>query len=492
MTDLLALVAVLAPAIGGGLAWRLPLRAASRVAGAALVVGAGAALALAWSAFGSEPQVGSGGLLRLDAFSAWMLAVVVLVALLAVAASPRYLAAELRHHRILPTDPGHYFGLTLWFVACLMAVPMLDNLGLVWVAIEGATAVSTLLVGFYRTPRALEAAWKYLILGSVGIGFALLGTVLVYASSVGVLGETSDALNWSRLMASATGLDPGLLRLGFLFVLVGYGTKIGLAPFHTWLPDAHSQAPSPISALLSGVSLAVALYVLVRFHLVAQAALGPSFSAVLLVGFGLLSLAVALPFLVAQGDLKRLLAYSSIEHMGLLTLAIGFGGRLALLGATLHVLAHALSKATAFLAAGEVIQQYGSPRLGRLRGTLAMAPDAGPGLLVAAIVAGGMPPSAVFVAEIAIIFGGVEAGWLAPAAFAAVLLGLAFAALSFHAVHVAWGPPGRRVPSVSRSAALGSLLLGPLVVVMVLGLWTPAPLAEVLDAVVAVLGGARA
>ena len=289
---------------------------------------------------------------------------------------------------------------------------MLDNLGLVWVAIEGATAVSTLLVGFYRTPRALEAAWKYLILGSVGIGFALLGTVLVYASSVGVLGETSDALNWSRLMASATGLDPGLLRLGFLFVLVGYGTKIGLAPFHTWLPDAHSQAPSPISALLSGVSLAVALYVLVRFHLVAQAALGPSFSAVLLVGFGLLSLAVALPFLVAQGDLKRLLAYSSIEHMGLLTLAIGFGGRLALLGATLHVLAHALSKATAFLAAGEVIQQYGSPRLGRLRGTLAMAPDAGPGLLVAAIVAGGMPPSAVFVAEIAIIFGGVR-GWLA-------------------------------------------------------------------------------
>ncbi len=489
MTDALAVVAVLSPLAGGALAWRLAPARAAMVATIALAIGGLAGLALAWSAFDGGTQTGAAGIVRVDALGAWILGIVVFVAVLAVAASPRYLAMELEHGRILATDPGKYYALTLWFIACLITVPILDNLGLVWVAIEAATGVSTLLVGFYRTPLALEAAWKYLILGSVGIGFALLGTLLVYASSVPALGETSDALNWSRLMASARLLDPGLLRLAFLFVLVGYGTKIGLAPFHTWLPDAHSQAPSPISALLSGVTLAVALYVLIRFHLVAQAALGPDFSAVLLVAFGLLSLAIALPFLVAQGDLKRLLAYSSIEHMGLLTLAVGFGGRLALLGATLHLLAHALSKATAFLAAGDLIQQYGSPRLGRLRGTLTMAPDAGPGLLVAALMIGGLPPSAVFVAEIAILIGGVEAGWLGAAALAALLLALAFAAVAFHVLRIGWGTPGRLVGGLTPSQLRGTLLLGPLAVVAVLGLWTPLPLENALNAVVAVLGG---
>ena len=491
MNDALALATILAPTLGGLLAFRLPLRRAGAIALASLTAGVVTAFALAWTAFDTGVVSTGGGVVRLDAFGAWLLILVGMVALIAVAASPRYLAHELAEGRITPLDPGRYYALTLWFVACLLAVPLLDNLGLIWVAIEAATAVSTLLVGFYRTPAALEAAWKYLILGSVGIGFALLATLLLYASSVERFGETSDALNWARLMGVATLLDPGLVRLAFLFALVGYGTKIGLAPFHTWLPDAHSQAPSPISALLSGVTLAIALYALVRFHLVAETALGPGYSSTLLVGVGLMSLLVALPFLVAQSDLKRLLAYSSIEHMGLLTLAVGFGGRLALLGATVHLLAHGLAKATAFLAAGDLVQQYGTRRLGRLRGVLRMSPVAGPGFVFATLQIGGLPPSAVFTAEVAILVGGLQGGWTVPAAAAALLVALAFAALAAHLVRIAWGTPSRRILALRPSAVQAGVLFAPIALVVVLGVWTPEPLARALDAVVVVLGSGR-
>ena len=298
-----------------------------------------AGLVLAARVFIEGPLRAFGGVIVVDPLGAFVLVLVLVVAAIALAGSPAHLRPRAGSRALRPHDAGRYYALLLWFAAGLAAIPLLDNLGLLWVGIEATTIVSALLVGFARTPEAIEAAWKYLILGSIGIGFALLGTLLLYASSVGVLGETSDALDWTRLTEIAPQLDPGLARLAFIFALAGYGTKAGLVPFHTWLPDAHSQAPSPISALLSGAALAVALYALARFHLVTMSTLGPAFSSTLLVVFGLLSLAVALPFIVAQGDLKRLLAYSSIEHMGLATLALGFGGHLALLGLTFHLLA---------------------------------------------------------------------------------------------------------------------------------------------------------
>ena len=319
--------------------------------------------------------------------------------------------------------------------------------------------------------------------------FALLGTLLLYASSVGVLGETSDALDWTRLNEIATQLDPGLVRLAFIFALAGYGTKIGLVPFHTWLPDAHSQAPGPISSLLSGAALAVALYALARFHLVTMSTLGPAFSSTLLVVFGLLSLAVALPFIVAQGDLKRLLAYSSIEHMGLATLALGFGGRLALLGLTLHLLSHGLAKSTVFLAAGRLVAERGSRRIGRLGGSLARSPANGRALIVAALALAGLPPSGIFVAEIAIVLGGVEAGWGVAAALAAVLLALAVAGLLFHVMRLSVGPLGETGERHRVSRQWAMLLGVPLTAVVVVGLWTPTPLTAALDQVVVVLGG---
>ena len=520
MIELLAFIVVFAPAAAGLGAWFSGVRVAARLVTAGLCASIVAGLLIAGTVFtGGVPLAGYGGMLAVDAFGAYVLVLVLVVAAMALAGSPGYLAHE---PEAGAREGGHYYALLSWFAAGLAAVPLLDSLGLVWVAIEATTIVSALLVGFARTRQAIEAAWKYLILGSIGIGFALLGTLLLYASSVGVLGETSDALAWTRLVGIAPRLDPAFVRLAFIFALAGYGTKAGLAPFHTWLPDAHSQAPSPISAMLSGTALAVSLYALARFHLVATGTLGPDFSSTLLVVFGLLSLAVALPFIVAQGDLKRLLAYSSIEHLGLATLALGFGGPLALLGLTLHLACHGLAKATAFLAAGFLVAERGSRRIGRLAGSLTRNPVEGRALVASTALLAGLPPSGIFIAELAILLGGVARGWVAAAAAAAVILALALAGLLFHIVRIAVGPGTRgRVrrtaapdagagvavvdsaadpggapshawaPAVRRRAAFGQVaLLGlPLAVVVALGLWTPPPLRAVLDQVVAVLGG---
>ena len=523
MIDILVALAVLGPALGGAAAWLVPPVWAFRALATGMLLGAGAALGVGAIVFSAGPQRALAGAATVDALGAWILVTVAVGSVLALAGSP----AHLRHadvagdHR--PGDAGRYLALLGAFVASLAAVPLLTNLGLVWVAIEAGTVAAAFLVGSSRTPHAIEAAWKYLILGSVGVGFALLATLLAYASSVPLLGETSDALDWPRLVALAPLLNPGLMRLAFLFALVGYGTKVGLAPFHTWLPDAHSQAPSPISALLSGVSLNVALYVLVRFHLVAAGTLGPGFSSSLLILFGLVSLAVALPFIVAQGDLKRLLAYSSIEHMGLLAVAIGVGGRLALVGVALHLLGHALVKSTLFLSAGRIVEAAGTHRLGRLGGTLDRTPVAGAALLVGVLLVGGLPPSSVFASEFAVIVGGLRQGSGLAVATAALLLALTFAGMTFHAVRLAWGARRVRVaepataepataepapaptagdlagaesgpPSAWRSrAGLAEILLYgvPLTTVVVLGLWTPGPLQDILNAVAAVLGGPR-
>ena len=493
------ILAALLPLAAGAVVWFLPDRFAGRVAVAAYVIGAVGALSLALPVLLDRPLTAAGGVVALDALGASVLVLIVAVAAIAIAGSPAYL----RHERALrPADRSRYWALLLWFVGGLLVVPLVDNLGLVWVAIEATTIVSALLVGFARTPAAIEAAWKYLILGSVGIGFALLGTLLAYASSVPVLGETSDALAWTRLVSVASELDPGLIRLAFLFALVGYGTKTGLAPFHTWLPDAHSQAPSPVSAILSGATLAVSLYALARFHIVTAAALGGEFSSTLLVAFGLLSLAVALPFIVAQGDLKRLLAYSSIEHMGLGALALGFGGPVALTGLVLHLFAHGLTKASLFVSGGGLVEAGGSRRIARLSGSLTVAPADGRAFLGGALLLSGLPPSALFASEIAVVFGGFSAGWGGAAAAAAVLLALAAAGFLFHVGRVSFGAGRRPAAAITANPAavvtradrvnrpmraIG--LAAPLVAVVGLGIWTPEPLAAALARVVAVLGG---
>jgi hydrogenase-4 component F len=502
MNELAVAILLLAPTIGGLAAWRLRGRTVELVALAAYCASVASGLGLAIAVAESGRVVAWRGVVAIDALGAYVLVLTLVVAGLALWASPRYIHHELADEHLRPKDEGRYYALLLGFVATLLAVPIFDNLGLLWVAIEATTIVSALLVGINRTPDAIEAAWKYLILGTIGVGFALLATLLAYASSVHVLGESSDALNWTRLIAIAPTLNPNLLRLSFVFALAGYGTKAGLVPFHTWLPDAHSQAPSPVSALLSGVSIMAALYALIRFHLVAAAGLGPGFSSTLLVIFGLLSMAVALPFMIRQEDLKRLLAYSSIEHIGLLVAGIGFGGPLALLGVTLHMGLHAVTKATLFLSAGELVQRYGTRRLSAIRGTLAAAPVAGGALGGGILLLGGLPPSGIFVTEFAIVVGGATHGYGLAAAITALLLASCFVALAVHGSRILWGHAGpveaARVKAARVEAARGILsgmalrLAGPLLVVAALGLWTPGPLATALDSIRAILGATGA
>jgi hydrogenase-4 component F len=498
MTDLALALVFLAPIAGGVLVWPVRGRAADALATVTAVVTLVPATAVGLVALSGSTVAGLGTLVTVDAFGGLILLLVCLVGAVAFAGSPRYLRHAAHEDPERPLHRSRYWALLLWFVGALLTVPLVDNLGLVWVGIEAATLLAAMLVGFSRTPEAIEAAWKSLILGSVGIGFALLGTLLAYASSVDLLGETSDALAWTRLGAVAGQLDPGLIRLAFLFVLVGYGTKTGLVPFHTWLPDAHSQAPSPVSALLSGASLAVALYALARFQGITAAAIGPSLPSTLLIAFGLLSLAVALPFIVAQDDLKRLLAYSSIEHMGVAALALGFGGALALGGLVLHLLAHGLVKASLFLSAGAIVEAGESRRMVRLSGAIRRAPVDGWGFLTGALLLCGLPPSALFVSEVAVVIGGVQEDWGVAAGLVAVLLALTAAGFLFHVTRIAWGKPRRRarpadgspVPRPGRSLA-GSwpVIIGmPLVAVGLLGVWLPTPFAAAVGRVVAALG----
>ena len=487
MNDWIVAALLLAPLLGGLAAWFLRGRAVKLVAYASMYVACSAGLGLAVAVFRTGRITAFGGVISIDALGAYLLILTVLVGAMALAASPHYISHEFAANKLGPRDEGHYYALFLWFVGTLVAVPLVDNLGLLWVAIEATTVVSALLVGINRSPDAIEAAWKYLILGTIGVGFALLATLLAYASSVRVLGESSDALNWTTLMTIAPQLNPNLLRLSFVFALAGYGTKIGLAPFHTWLPDAHSQAPSPISALLSGVSLIAAFYALVRFHLVAAAGLGPAFSSNLLVFFGLLSIAVALPFLIRQEDVKRLLAYSSVEHMGVLALGLGFGGPLALLGVIAHIGFHALTKATLFISAGELVHQYGNRRLSAIRGTMTASPVAGGALGSGIVLLGGLPPSGLFVTEFAIIVGGVTRGYGLAAALAALLLALCFVALGVHGSRIVWGHSGPVDAAREIDWSMALRLALPLLVVAVLGLWTPGPLASAFESVRAVM-----
>jgi hydrogenase-4 component F len=315
---------------------------------------------------------------------------------------------------------------------------------------------------------------------------------------VGVLGEASDALNWTVLRAAAPRLDPALIKLAFVFILIGFGTKAGLAPMHTWLPDAHSQAPTPVSALLSSVLLNCAVYGILRYHMVASAVLGPDFSGTLLIGFGLLSVAVAVPFILVQRDLKRLLAYSSVEHMGIVVLAIGIGGPLGLFGGLLHLLNHALAKALLFFTAGTLSQRYGTLQLSRMRGAIQVAPLAGTLLLLGGFAIVGSPPFNIFLSEFSILSAGFtrRVEWVSLLFLACIAL--IFAGMLFHLGRIVWGAPppeadGAAAPAPARPRRRPLELLLPLVLavpIVGLGLYVPPPLTDVLQRVAALFQGA--
>ena len=370
-----------------------------------------------------------------------------------------------------------YFALVHAFVATMVVTILADNLGVLWIAMEGTTITSAVLIGYHGHRHGLEAAWKYIIVTTIGISFGLFGTVLIYAAAAAAgLQGGAGALSWSAIMKVAPTLDPGIVRIGFVFVMVGYGTKAGLAPMHLWLPDAHSQAPTPVSALLSGVLIKCALLGIIRFQTIAAAACGRAFPAEVLLVFGLTSVVVATPFILAQHDIKRLLGYHSVEHVGIVALGLGFGGRIGTYAALLHVVNHGITKALAFFAAGKAIARYGSRDMRVIRGLLTVAPVGATLLMLAALSLAGVPPFSIFVSELLVLRAGIGQGhWVAIAIFLAMVV-IIFAGLLHHAGSMAFGEPtaaATREPE-SWSPLLGMMLLAGIMIL--LGLTIPASL----------------
>jgi hydrogenase-4 component F len=361
-----------------------------------------------------------------------------------------------------------------------------NNLGLMWVAMEAATLSTVLLVTLYRTPASLEAGWKYFILCGVGIAQALFGTILIYFAAERLLGGAGvTALLWTHLDAAKGQLEPAIMNLAFVFLLVGYGTKVGLAPLHNWLPDAHAEGPTPISAVLSGLLLNVAIYAVVRCKVLVEGSLQSSLPSQMLMAFGLTSVVLAAFFLWRQRDIKRLFAYSSIEHMGIITFAFGMGGPIANFAALLHMTVHSLTKSAIFFAVGHATQKAGTQLMDDIRGLITLSPTIGWGLLLGSLAILGMPPFGVFASEFLILTTAMrEQPWATPILLLA--LGVGFAAIFGKVQPMVFGETtARRLP---HPPALLPVFLH-LALVLMLGLYVPPYLAQWYRDAAALIGG---
>jgi len=327
------------------------------------------------------------------------------------------------------------------FAGSMLAAPMMSNLALLWVAIEVTTVISALLVALEGTDGSAEAAWKYILIASAGLSIALLGTIFMYYAGAQVLGQHYN-LAFAPLLGAAPRLGHTALRLAFVLAVLGFGTKVGLFPVHTWLPDAHSEAPTPVSALLSGSLLAVSFYAILRYYQVAAGALGPRFPRDVLLVFGVASLLLAALYLLDQRDYKRLLAYSSVEHMGILAIGVSFGAPVALAGVLLHVLAHAAAKGNAFMGAGVLVRKFGSKQISSVRGGLDLLPWSGPLFLAAILALGAMPPFGIFRSEFEIVLGGLAASRNVGTVILVVGVTVAFFGLSLAANRMLFSPSG--------------------------------------------------
>ncbi len=483
---------VMLPLAAAAVIWALRLRrAVGPVAIGLSAVMLVAALAVFVRVQERGPQTAFGDWIYIDSLGVVVLTLITVVGLCAALNSQSYIAHDVARGELRVEDEARYYALFLAFMATMTVVPVVNNLGVMWVAIEATTVVSVLLVSIYRTGHSLEAAWKYLVLGSVGIALALFGTMMTYYAASSAIGESAGALNWTELRATPAHLDGEVMRLAFIFVLVGYGTKVGLAPMHTWLPDAHSQAPSPVSGLLSGVLLNCAVYAVLRFRVLTIDATGAAYTEHLLIGFGLFSIAISVPFIAVQHDIKRMLGYSSVEHMGIIVLAVGVGGHLALYAAILHLIAHSLTKSTLFLAAGSAVQAFNSRSMHRMRGLLRVVPVPGAVLVVGVLALTGMPPFATFTSEYGLVSGAFanDRAWVGVAGV--LLIALAAGAMLYHVVTIAYREP--RPNAVVRKGSLASAasIVIPVVILLWVSIAPPERFERTIDDAVAILEAPR-
>ena len=385
-----------------------------------------------------------------------------------------YMRIEHDHGRLSANRLRLYHSMFQMFMCTMLIALSTNNLGILWVAMEAATLTTVLLVALYRTPASLEAAWKYFILCGVGIAQALFGTILIYFAAERVLGHEGGALLWTHLDAVKTQLEPTVLSLAFVFLIVGYGTKTGLVPLHNWLPDAHAEGPTPVSAVLSGLLLNVALYAIIRCKILVDGALETRFAGNMMMGFGLLTVVVAAFYLSRQKDVKRLFGYSSIEHMGLITFAFGMGGPVANFAGLLHMTVHSLTKSAIFFAVGHASQMAGTQIIDDIKGLIKQSPTIGWGLMIGSLAILGMPPFGVFTSEFMLLTTAIKHyPWAAPVLL--IALGVAFATM-FHKVQgMVFGEP--TVQPLSHNPALLPVFTH-LGLVLMLGLWIPPYLAE--------------
>jgi hydrogenase-4 component F len=401
------------------------------------VVSLVATIWLAINVFNNGTILSEGKAFLVDSFNVYLIVLTAFIGLTTSIFSAPYMEHEKDLGKLTAKRLRVYYSMYQGFMLAMYLVLTTNNMGVMWVAMEGATLATVLLVSLYRTPESIEAAWKYFILCGVGIAQALFGTILLYYAAVQI-GNVEDALLWSELFQHASQLNPEVLEIAFVFLLVGYGTKIGLVPLHNWLPDAHSEGPTPMSAVLSGLLLNDALYAVVRNKMLVDGATHSNMAGYLMMGFGMLSFLVGALFLHRQKDIKRLFSYSSIEHMGLMTFAFGVGGALATFAALLHMMVHSLTKSAIFVTVGHAAQVAGTQRIDKIRGLIRTQPRVGWGLLIGTISIAGFPPFGVFTSEFLVLLATMHSyPWLTLPLLLGI--GIAFAGLFRHIQPMVYG-----------------------------------------------------
>ena len=486
------LVAPLVTAAVGSVGGPRRFREATMIGGLALTFAL--CLAVAREFLGGAVPSAFGDALRADGLSALVLVLCGFVGLLSSVYGVGYLRRNEARGLITSKMRREFFGLMPAYVFALLLVSISNNLGILWIAVELTTLASVFLVTFHDRDTSLEAAWKFLMLGSLGLAFALLGTVLMFASGQGQLGDGMAALHWTRLMRAAPALHPFTLRLGVVFALIGYGTKAGLAPMHTWKPDAYGEAPSPAGLLMAVGMMNAALYCVLRIHTISSASLGPAFSSGLLLTLGLLSVLVATPFILIQWNLKRLLAYSSIEHVGIMAIGFGIGVKAGVFGALLHMTYHSLAKPVSFFSAGTLAQLHSSSDFSRIgSGTFSRAPIASGLLVLSAVMITGSPPFGLFFSEMIILKAGfLGAHATVTAVFLAALVVL-FCGFAYQVGRIVLGPPrdpaDRRLPLPERFDLGTGTAIVAAVLAVVSAFYLPGPLLALIRAATDVVWG---
>lgn len=428
-----------------------------------------AGLDLAMGVYNSGPMLAGNKFFFVDAFNVYLAVLTAFVSMTTAIFSRRYMRREREHGRVGHWGMRFYHAMFQLFIFAMLLCLLTNNIGVLWIAMELATLSTVLLVSLYRTPTAIEAAWKYFILCGVGIAQALFGTVLLYFAAEKVLGEGGEALLWTNLIQSSGKLEPTILSLAFVFLMVGYGTKVGLVPLHNWLPDAHSEGPTPISAVLSGLLLNIALYALVRCKALVDGSTQTHLAGNIMMGFGIISILVAAFSLLRQKDIKRMFSYSSIEHMGIATFAFGLGGTIATYGALLHMLVHSLAKSSIFFSVGLASQMNLTQDMDKIKGLIKGNPIVGWGLMFGVMAIAGLPPFGIFTSEFLILTATIKD---APLMTPFLLLGLAvaFAALFRKVQPMVMG----EIPSYQKSIKISHApVLLHMAIVLAVGLYMP-------------------